>query len=243
MAGLQRATERRESRPDIDRADVEARTAGLGSLEMGRPRSVLFAARRASRACGVARKAAARRVVTSHARRAGSAGAARRGCIAELGALRAAVAASMPAPANGLDAADDLAADNLLDTHAAQRTVWLSQTRSVSGAAPKISVSCKAAGGWFRFRDCSGASTGNKAHVDDYWGSPEVVRASATLTGTMTSCAAGPEVAFRYRAARYPAKGVTRWQYWGAPEEPLWGSLRSVGGNRRGTKPTRGVTV
>jgi hypothetical protein len=29
IAGLERATERREARPDIDREDVEARTAGL----------------------------------------------------------------------------------------------------------------------------------------------------------------------------------------------------------------------
>jgi hypothetical protein len=37
IAGLQRATERREQRPDIDQADVEARTAGLASATWADP--------------------------------------------------------------------------------------------------------------------------------------------------------------------------------------------------------------
>ena len=37
VAGLQRATERRESRPDIDPERVEARTAGLGVLRWAHP--------------------------------------------------------------------------------------------------------------------------------------------------------------------------------------------------------------
>jgi hypothetical protein len=37
VAGLQILTERREARPDIDREDVEARTAGLASLTWADP--------------------------------------------------------------------------------------------------------------------------------------------------------------------------------------------------------------
>jgi hypothetical protein len=37
LAGLQRAAERREARPDIDREDVEARTAGLAVLTWADP--------------------------------------------------------------------------------------------------------------------------------------------------------------------------------------------------------------
>ena len=37
IAGLQRATERREPRPDIDVANVEARTAGLGTVRWAHP--------------------------------------------------------------------------------------------------------------------------------------------------------------------------------------------------------------
>jgi hypothetical protein len=37
VAGLQLATERREARPNIDREDVEARTAGLASLTWADP--------------------------------------------------------------------------------------------------------------------------------------------------------------------------------------------------------------
>ena len=37
VAGLQLATERRQARPDIDREDVEARTAGLASLTWADP--------------------------------------------------------------------------------------------------------------------------------------------------------------------------------------------------------------
>jgi hypothetical protein len=37
IAGLQLATERRQARPDIDREDVEARTAGLASLTWADP--------------------------------------------------------------------------------------------------------------------------------------------------------------------------------------------------------------
>jgi hypothetical protein len=37
IAGLELATERREAKPDIDREDVEARTAGLDSLEWRSP--------------------------------------------------------------------------------------------------------------------------------------------------------------------------------------------------------------
>lgn len=37
IAGLQLATERRQGRPDIDKEDVEARTAGLSSLTWAHP--------------------------------------------------------------------------------------------------------------------------------------------------------------------------------------------------------------
>lgn len=37
LAGVQLATERRQQRPDIDRADLEARTAGLASLTWADP--------------------------------------------------------------------------------------------------------------------------------------------------------------------------------------------------------------
>ena len=37
IAGLQRATERRESRPDIDKEDVEAATAGLSAVGWAHP--------------------------------------------------------------------------------------------------------------------------------------------------------------------------------------------------------------
>src|SRR4051812_45023841 len=37
LAGLQLATERRQARPDIDKEDVEARTAGLSSLTWAHP--------------------------------------------------------------------------------------------------------------------------------------------------------------------------------------------------------------
>ena len=37
IAGLQLATERREARPDIDREDVEARTAGLATIRWAHP--------------------------------------------------------------------------------------------------------------------------------------------------------------------------------------------------------------
>jgi hypothetical protein len=37
IAGLERSTERREARPDINREDVEARTAGLSSLSWADP--------------------------------------------------------------------------------------------------------------------------------------------------------------------------------------------------------------
>jgi hypothetical protein len=37
IAGLELATERREAKPDIDREDIEARTAGLASLKWADP--------------------------------------------------------------------------------------------------------------------------------------------------------------------------------------------------------------
>jgi hypothetical protein len=37
LAGLQLATERREARPDIDRQDVEAATAGLATIRWAHP--------------------------------------------------------------------------------------------------------------------------------------------------------------------------------------------------------------
>ena len=37
IVGLELATERREARPDIDREDIEARTAGLDSLKWADP--------------------------------------------------------------------------------------------------------------------------------------------------------------------------------------------------------------
>jgi hypothetical protein len=37
IAGLERATERREAKPDIDREDVEARTAGLATIRWAHP--------------------------------------------------------------------------------------------------------------------------------------------------------------------------------------------------------------
>jgi hypothetical protein len=37
IAGLERATERREAKPDIDREDVEARTAGLATVRWAHP--------------------------------------------------------------------------------------------------------------------------------------------------------------------------------------------------------------